>query len=144
MARQPPLHIAKGLSRMRVRLTTNEPFRYTAVFLGWGAVVLILDPKKPQACGLSLVYYSSKFMIVYFTSSWFIMVLHGLSHSPTNAMIVGVSPLCPKTIGLIQRQLQWQQVCDCGQKLKTKATQKAKSIKILLLRIQYTMCSIHI
>ena len=40
-----PNLIATGLRRMRDRLTTNAPFRYTAVFLGYGPS-LNLDPAK--------------------------------------------------------------------------------------------------
>lgn len=40
-----PNRIATGLRRMRDRLTTNAPFRYTAVFLGYGPS-LNLDPAK--------------------------------------------------------------------------------------------------
>ena len=69
--------IATGLRRMRDRLTTNAPFRYTAVFLGYGPS-LNLDPAKKT---IKKTIKNLWFIMVYRGLSWFIMVRHGLSHA---------------------------------------------------------------
>ena len=82
----------------------HAPFRYTAVFLGYGPS-LNLDPaknhkKKHQKP--SKTSSLSWFTVVYHGLSWFIMVRHGLSHaSPYQYNHCGCfsTIMSPKTMG---------------------------------------------